>query len=486
VDDRPSAPRAELALDDAGVVREADAAAADLLGCRVRDLIGKPFVVFVDTPLRRALFVALNDARNRGGGGRLQGGLLSRDPVELRATTCLAARRGGVAVTISDVERRVDTDRLLDRLRGVRERERALAGRLDAVTRPWPAALPDLDVGAAPTMTAPAYTRGSVLHDWRLVPSGELMMLVAAAHGTGLVHDELLRAIRESIRALVLAGSPVNELFPRVERRCGLRGVGPIASAAVAYGSPDGNRALVLGLGRASIWVRREDGSVARVATPGPALGSATGMSWSAVDVRLAVGDQLVLHADGGADDEAFTGAAELERRIAAARVRKPAGAAMARQLIEPSQPIGTTVVLCAIRAGGDPGSPTGQVRVRLGRDELRDIARSRERLTAWLERRAVRAETIERAVIVISELVTNAVSAASDRAELRVTVSRGAVLIEVSDDGVSWHPEDGLSPTSGGGHGLRVASALSEDLHVASSGAGTVIRARIGAVSMR
>lgn len=477
----------QLRTDDAGVVSDADAAVADLLGCRVRDLVGKPFVVFLDEPLRRPWFAALRDARERRGVGQLHGGLRSRDPVRLQAVIALAPGLSGLEVTISDVERVIDTNRLFEHLRHVRERQRTLAETLDAVSRPRSAALSDLDVGAEPRIDdTPATT--SALHDWRVLPSGRLLMLVVAAHGQDPLHAEMVRSIRETVRALALAGNPPGELFARVEHICGLRRAGPMASAVAAYVAPDGRRASVVSVGGASPLVRRADGSVERVAAPAPALGSEPDAPSSLVGVELALGDTLVLHVDVTGEALSSAGSARLERLLASLEPRELGSAAIARQLLDPSTPHGAEAVLCAVCGSREvgPGSPGDQARIGLGKDELRDIARAREQLASWLERRAVRAETIERAVIVISELVTNAVAAASDRAELRVSVSRGAVLIEVNDDGSSWHPEAAISPGPEGGHGLRVASALCEELHVASSAAGTVIRARVGARSMR
>ena len=484
---QPAGSGARLRLDDAGVVSEADGAAADLLGCRERDLIGKPFVVFVGKPLRRPLFVALRDARVRRVEGQLHGALVSRDPVRLRAAIALVPEGDGIEVTISDVERVIDPDRLYERLRRVSERQRALAETLDAVTRPRPAALPDLDVGTERRLDDAAAS-SSTMHDWRLLPSGELLMFGIAAHGQSALHAELVRSVGETVRALALTGTPHRELFARIERLCGLRGAGPMASAGLAYVSPDGSRASVIAAGGASPLVRRADGTVERVASYGPALGGEAGQASSLDHVLLAVGDALVLGVEPTEAPEPSVRSEQFARRLASLEPRELGAAAMARQLMDPGIPTGVAVVLCAIRGsvGVEQGSPVQQVTIRLVKDELRDAARAREQLSSWLAHRAVRAETIERAAIVISELVTNAVAAASERAELKVSVARGAVLIEVTDDGSTWHPEAAISPGSDGGHGLRVSGALCEELHVASSAAGTVIRARVGARPMR
>jgi anti-sigma regulatory factor (Ser/Thr protein kinase) len=484
----PFAVVARVRLDDAGVVIEANEAAGELLGCRVRDLVGKPFVVFLGGPLRRPWFVALREVRRQGRTLNLHGELVSRDPLVVHASIRLAPRSGQVEVTIADVECGVDTDRLVVRLRHVRERQRELAGTLDAVTRPRRVTLPDLDVGAEPPSAGDADATTPAVHDYRLLPSGELFMLVVAGHGRLPLHREVVQSIREVVRALVLAGNPPEELFTQVERICGLRAAGQLASAVAAYGSPDGSRALVVSAGGPAPLVRRVDGTVERLRSQGLPLGEHGRASHAPATVSLGRGDALVLRVDVDERWRDSSAPAGFERRLASVDPQQLGGAATARQLLDPQADHGTSAVLCAVRgtSSSDPAAFGEQVRVRLGKDEMQDVARSRRELSSWLERRAVRTETIERALIVVSELVTNAVVAASAAAELRMSVSRGAVLLEVIDDGGSWHPESGLAPASAGGHGLRVASSLCEDLHVASSAAGTVIRARVGATSMR
>jgi anti-sigma regulatory factor (Ser/Thr protein kinase) len=484
----PSAGGVSVRLDDAGVVIEGNEAAGELLGCRVRDLVGKPFVVFLGEPLRRPWFVALREVRSRGRTVDLHGELASRDPVVVHASIRLAPRSGQVAVTIADVECVVDPDRLAVRLRYVRERQRALARTLDAVMRPHRVTLPDLDVGAEPPSAGDADAATPAVHDWRLLPSGELFMLVVAGHGRLPMHREVVQSIREVVGALVLAGNPPGELFAQAERICGLRATGPLASAVAAYGSPDGSRAQVVSAGGPAPLVRRADGTVQRLRPQGLPLGEHGRASHALATVSLGRGDALVLRVDADERWRDTSAPVGFERRLASVDPQQLGGGATARQLMDPQADPGTSVVLCAVRgsSGTDPAALGEQARVRLGKDEMQDVARSRHELSSWLERRAVRTETIERALIVVSELATNAVVAASDAAELRISVSRGAVLLEVVDDGGSWHPESGLAPASAGGHGLRVASSLCEDLHVASSAAGTVIRARVGARSMR
>lgn len=97
-----------------------------------------------------------------------------------------------------------------------------------------------------------------------------------------------------------------------------------------------------------------------------------------------------------------------------------------------------------------------------------------------------MRRDTIKWTVLVVSELATNALDAARERAVLPASIDGGTVMLEIVDDGPAFHPESGLEHLDAGGLGLSLASALTDEFHIASSPAGTVIRARVGARSGR
>lgn len=65
-----------------------------------------------------------------------------------------------------------------------------------------------------------------------------------------------------------------------------------------------------------------------------------------------------------------------------------------------------------------------------------RDVGRTRRRVDALLGRWNVSPDVVEDALLVISELVTNAVTHALPPAVLRVTCRRGILRIEVTDGG--------------------------------------------------
>jgi PAS domain S-box-containing protein len=114
------APIAYVTFDRAGIVRDINNAAAGLLGTTLKPSIGKPFLVFVDSPDRR-LFMQHLVSCHRNGGGRMQLRLLRPGgeprPVELVSRVVYAPKADQpISQTIIiDVEAAHERDRSLAR-----------------------------------------------------------------------------------------------------------------------------------------------------------------------------------------------------------------------------------------------------------------------------------------------------------------------------------------------------------------------------------
>jgi anti-sigma regulatory factor (Ser/Thr protein kinase) len=64
---------------------------------------------------------------------------------------------------------------------------------------------------------------------------------------------------------------------------------------------------------------------------------------------------------------------------------------------------------------------------------------------------------------LVLSELVTNAVSAGSTSVGIAVQLSSGQLKIEVTDDGIGWPQSRPPSETAVDGRGLMIVAALAD-----------------------
>jgi anti-sigma regulatory factor (Ser/Thr protein kinase) len=103
-----------------------------------------------------------------------------------------------------------------------------------------------------------------------------------------------------------------------------------------------------------------------------------------------------------------------------------------------------------------------------------------REHLSGVLGARPVRADLIDDAVLVVSELVTNAVQAGAERTVLTVRVDDEAVTVAATDDieALPQPRQPNLSDTRG--RGLQIVSALCSDWGVTPWGVGKTVWAEL------
>ena len=108
-------------------------------------------------------------------------------------------------------------------------------------------------------------------------------------------------------------------------------------------------------------------------------------------------------------------------------------------------------------------------------------VASVRAELAAWLADSGVRQAVIDDAVVIISELVTNAVrhSGALPNASIRVEwqLKPGWLRLQVADDG-QRRPQDLNAQSPVGGRGLAIVSALADSWWLERDGDGTTVTA--------
>jgi anti-sigma regulatory factor (Ser/Thr protein kinase) len=108
-------------------------------------------------------------------------------------------------------------------------------------------------------------------------------------------------------------------------------------------------------------------------------------------------------------------------------------------------------------------------------------VASVRAELSAWLADSGVRQAVIDDAVVIISELVTNAVrhSGALPNASIRVEwqLKPGWLRLQVADDG-QRRPQDLNAQSPVGGRGLAIVSALADSWWLERDGDGTTVTA--------
>jgi signal transduction histidine kinase len=217
------------------------------------------------------------------------------------------------------------------------------------------------------------------------------------------------------------------------------------------------------------------DGEARRLGRHGPMLGALEVADWPAVTVALQPGDLLVLYTDGvldavlpggerfgeerlarlvedsGGEAAALVGA--LERALAGMRLRDDVALLAIRCAGQPSllaraHRVPDVEPLLALTIPGGPAAP----------------GEARRALTQALAGR-VPAEAQGDALIVVSELVTNAVRHGgargdSDSLSVHAGLTGAGVRIEVSDPGAGFEP-GGHGPRADGGYGLHLLDRL-------------------------
>lgn len=206
----------------------------------------------------------------------------------------------GVGIAVVDVTERNRRERSARRsLRaGIERRDDALE-ELQSGLLP---SLPEVDGIALDARYLPAETIARLGGDWFdavLLDGDRLMVAVgdAVGHGPGAV--ALMDQARNGLRALLLAGHPLDRSVALVSQMMD-DGTHRFASVCVALLSPgDGRVHYVVG-GHPPPLLRRVDGRVERLTGPhGPVLGPVPDATYATARCSLGPGDVLVLYTDG-------------------------------------------------------------------------------------------------------------------------------------------------------------------------------------------
>jgi anti-sigma regulatory factor (Ser/Thr protein kinase) len=305
-------------------------------------------------------------------------------------------------------------------------------------------------------------------------PSGSIVVIGDVA-GKG-AHAAALSAIaRVTLRtAGRLTGDPraaLDELNHVLRRRGGMS---LCTAAAVALPTElPGVAEVVLAGHPPPLLVRA--GRVFEVGRSAAMLGAVEVVDWRPVDVELMPGDVLALFTDGVLDAVLPDGERFGDERLR--RMAERAGddvdaltAALDAELARLN--LRDDVALLAIRC---PGAPQLLARGSLEHEseQLLELELAGGPLAPSAARRALAAavhervseEAREHAVLVVSELVTNAIRhggarAEADKVQLHAALRGGVVRIEVTDPGPGFEP-GGHGPRQDGGYGLGLLDRL-------------------------
>ena len=473
----------QLVLSADGRIVACNVSASRLLGLTPRFAVGKPLVVYLDAQHRRALLDLLRrtdgtdpwELRCRLHGRR-------RRPIDVVISVApLPADPGLAHLTLQDVSAVTEMSDLATHLATLDGQHRETIRSLHAALEPRPLDVAGVMLGVDYVSAEEGSPVGGDLPDWQLLPDGDVHLCVVDATGRGLVSARVAMTVRATARVLALAGSPFPDLLARIETSLATQEPGSTATAVVGRYRPATGVLRLAGAGHPPPLLRTCSGEVTRVALNAPPLGY--GFSRPPPrSVQLEVGDRLVIYTDGvvETDHDLEDGIRGLERALGASDL--PAKE-LARQLL-PERASDDALVLVLQRLEDLPQLLAGEDRFirRLPNAELRDVSAVRHELSRWLADRPIHPDAVRRVLLAASELITNAVTAASAGVDVQVGLDGGQVVLEVADDGPHTDTEDAASLRTKRGRGLQIVEGLSDDLRLIVGPDGTRVHARLDA----
>ena len=384
------------------------------------------------------------------------GDLRDREAELVRLNAELEQTNRGVVALYAELERRATE---------IRTAQRAVFVELERALRPLPLLVPGiaLDVRYLPAqVNSPT---GGDLYDWYVLPDGSLHIAVVDVMGHGVESTRDALRVTHTLRTLVQEGYALADLFRRADALLQLPGHTLHATSVVARLEP-GGRLEVAGAGHPPVLLLAGDGSIRYVDAPGRPLGYPEAGSVSTAVVDLGPGDSVLLYTDGliEARHDIVEGLATLETAAVKAlpmALPQVLDTVIAACLHGEAQRDDT--LLLGVRwHRADTTSPRAATGVSL---PMTPEAASLARQYLLEQASDLTTETIDDALVMMSEVVGNAVRHGAAPVTLTLThVDRG-IRVEVFDGGPLFEHDatarPSVVPTSG--RGLFLVGALSK-----------------------
>lgn len=385
----------------------------------------------------------------------------------------------------------LDNEGLLARLAEIQQEQRGVVHALQEAVRPPTPTVDSAELGIHHLPADRSAPTGGDLHDWLVLPNGDLFIAVVDVMGKGVTATKDAVAVTHALRLLALDGCPLDELVARADALLTAHSPDLVATAVAAlYRPSDGHVSLANG-GQPPPLLMTGDGKIELISATGVAIGWPGAGSSEVVELVLDRNDTLVLYTDGLIESTKDV-LAGLDNLIAAAgQVAQYPAAHVARALVERSlsgamrrDDALALVLRRRTPPPPDAAAPLAPFEYRFSPSRA-TIPLARHLLSDWLEHIAV--EDAERAdlVLVASELCANAVrhaSGAPSALSLRAWAEGDAIVVEVEDDGEgfeldSLYDDEVPDLTAERGRGLYVVEALTDEVSVRRDGERTVVR---------
>lgn len=328
-----------------------------------------------------------------------------------------------------------------------------------------PSRVPDSGELEVAVRYSPGVADTEVGGDWYDVielGAGRLGIVIGDVMGRGLHAAAVMGQLRTAVRTCARLDLRPAEVISTLDSLVADLGEGQIATCLYAVFDPITRDLVLASAGHLPPVLRSVSGGAEVVTVE---VGAPLGVGDTARESRLALppGCVLALYTDGlveTRDRDIDAGVLALAK----AMVHGPAGLealadAVLRELAH-AQGHDDDVALMLLQVPLDVDSRSSTVVLEVPRERAR-LGELRERASTVLLRWALVQDVVDRAVLLLSELVTNAVVHGSGRAELRLRLTRDRLVVEVCDDGCQMPRRRSARDDDEGGRGLQLVSAL-------------------------
>lgn len=374
-------------------------------------------------------------------------------------------------------------------LEEVRATEQEMVNQLQAAVMPVRPEVPFTDLGSYYSPADPGVATGGDLHDWIVLPDGDLHFAVVDVMGKGVAATKDALAVTHALRLLVLDGCPLEHLVKRADAIVTAQNPDLVATVLVGRYRPATGDIRLAGGGHPPAFLVHK-GVAQELSAPGIPIGWPGAGSDELAELTMDRTDSLVLYTDGlveGTKDvvsglDALRSFAEetapypalqqarilVERTLKGAARRDDSLALVLRRRVPPAR--SSSSVLGPFEHNLSPS--------------MAAVSVSRGLLREWLIRVPVEADAVHDLLLAATELCANAVEHASWEAggvAIRAYVEGADVVMEVEDDGGGLHwPHLALEPPdprAEHGRGLWLVRTFTDEVAPETAGTRTVIR---------
>nr|WP_258528076.1 SpoIIE family protein phosphatase [Streptomyces sp. NBRC 110611] len=328
-----------------------------------------------------------------------------------------------------------------------------------------PRTLPELAGGVAVVRYLPATMGLEVGGDWYdVIPlsDGHVALVIGDVEGHSAGAATIMGQMRTAIRAYAVEGHPPDVVIAHANRL--LLGMETDLFATCCYVDLDMEEGIAwfVRAGHLPPLLRHPDGSTEEVPVEGgPPLGVSAEGEFPLTEVGLAPGTVLVLLTDGLAESSRLPLEDGIRQVRAALAAADPADAGrLADDLLGGAERRHDDVAVLVLRYDGMRVRPA---RARWAVWRLPDAVMHARRFTSRTLRKWQITEEMDVALLVVSELVTNAIAHTQGEVQLDLTLAAGRLRIAVNDGS----PRAPVKPVSvdweaTGGRGLLLVEAVS------------------------